>query len=322
MKRALGLLVGLAACDGPSETISDDVDGGQVVDASPIDVVPDEVDAGADAGCVDPGEQLGAWTTAYQQEVVSKLSGEDEIAAGVTLTDRASLGARSQTRDYLLAELIAHGLPGELDSYESGDNVLAVLPGPPDAPVVILGAHYDGVPGAPAAADNATGVALVLSAARHFAAGTCRDRTLIFIFFDQEELGLVGAKSFAGRVEASFGEVHAMHNFDMISFDGDQDRVIELWSPTAFLAAEYAAAAEEIGLGGVKSFTFGSSDHQAFLAKGLPAVGVSEEFVGGDSTAHYHTPDDSFDKIDFAFLLDATRLAVTVVARQAGPARE
>lgn len=46
-----------------------------------------------------------------------------------------------------------------------GWNVLAAA-GPADAPVLVIGAHYDAVPGSPGADDNASGVAVLLELAR------------------------------------------------------------------------------------------------------------------------------------------------------------
>jgi acetylornithine deacetylase/succinyl-diaminopimelate desuccinylase-like protein len=52
--------------------------------------------------------------------------------------------------------------------------------------VIVVGAHYDTVPGSPGANDNATGVAAVLALARRFA-GRPRPRTIRFVAFVNEE---------------------------------------------------------------------------------------------------------------------------------------
>lgn len=58
--------------------------------------------------------------------------------------------------------------------------------GSPGKPLVVLGAHYDSVAVSPGAADNASGVALLLEAARHFA--PLSDRVnLALVFFTLEE---------------------------------------------------------------------------------------------------------------------------------------
>ena len=52
--------------------------------------------------------------------------------------------------------------------------------------IVVIGAHYDSVPGCPAANDNGSGVAALLALARAFA-GAQPDRTMRFVAFVNEE---------------------------------------------------------------------------------------------------------------------------------------
>ncbi|MHC4447359.1 MAG: M28 family peptidase, partial [Planctomycetota bacterium] len=52
--------------------------------------------------------------------------------------------------------------------------------------IVVIGGHYDSVPGCPAANDNATGVAATLALARAFA-NRSSQRTLRFVWFVNEE---------------------------------------------------------------------------------------------------------------------------------------
>lgn len=88
------------------------------------------------------------------------------------------------------------------DSLATGVNIIAwrrgTAPGADSAaPAVALMAHYDGVWGSPAAADDAFGVATALEIARAIPPETQR-RDLILVLTDAEELGLVGARAFIG----------------------------------------------------------------------------------------------------------------------------
>ena len=58
-------------------------------------------------------------------------------------------------------------------------------------PPILIGAHYDAVPGTPGADDNGTGVAVLLEFARTFAAKPMK-YPLRLVAFDMEEYGLVG----------------------------------------------------------------------------------------------------------------------------------
>lgn len=85
------------------------------------------------------------------------------------------------------------------DSAATGVNLVAWRRGADSTgPAVALMAHYDGVGGSPAAADDAFGVAAALEVARAIPRESQR-RDLIVIFTDAEELGLVGAQSFFAR---------------------------------------------------------------------------------------------------------------------------
>lgn len=85
------------------------------------------------------------------------------------------------------------------DSSATGVNLIAWRRGADSVgPAVALMAHYDGVWGSPAAADDAFGVAGALEVARAIPANAQR-RDLILIFTDGEELGLLGAEAFFAR---------------------------------------------------------------------------------------------------------------------------
>ena len=44
-------------------------------------------------------------------------------------------------------------------------------------------------------------------------------------------------------------------------------------------------------------------------------MGGSEEFVSGDFNPNYHTPEDTYENVDFDYLERISRFAFTVVAR-------
>jgi Zn-dependent M28 family amino/carboxypeptidase len=267
-----------------------------------------------------------AWLEDYERQVVRTIAGEDEIAPGLTIKNRATTENREATRVYLMNELTSLGYAPERHVYESGTNVFARLGnGGSGHPLVLMGAHYDGVLAGPAAADDGTGVALVLAAARWFKDVDCRETDVIFAFFDQEENGLIGSNFFADKLKTAGEQLVAAHIFDMISFDGDHDRAIELWEPSAGLADLYTSAATSLGLPASETppieavAHFSSSDHQSFLDAHLPATGVSEEFANGDHTPTYHTMNDTYANVDFDYLRLVSRVAFAAVSTQAAP---
>lgn len=104
-------------------------------------------------------------------------------------------------------------------------NVVGYLEGERTDSTIVLVAHYDhlGMMGSdtyfPGANDNASGVAMLLSLARHFSVEKPRFNT-VFIAFGSEEIGLIGAKYFVENPLIDLTKIKFLLNFD-ISGTGD-----------------------------------------------------------------------------------------------------
>lgn len=309
--RRLLLAAALAGCSSPSSPGS--ADGAMPGDdASTIDTPSD---------CTALGPCT--WLVDYERRIVSQLAGAQEIAPGVTLAHRTSVEERDAVRTFLLAEFAALSIPAEAVPYtftnKMGANIIATL-APTDAanasqPAILVGAHFDGVIMGPAAADNATGVAIVLAHAR-FLATQPRNRPIIFALFDQEELGLIGSKAYVASLVLDGKMLRGAHIFDMLSFDGDGDHTVELWSASPELQTLYAAHGPAAGTP-ISNVTFTSGDHQAFRDRGFPAAGIGEEFVGGDHTPHYHLASDTVENVHFDHTALVTQLGFATISADA-----
>ncbi len=102
-------------------------------------------------------------------------------------------------------------------------NVECEIPGQArSGEVVVVGAHYDSVPGSPGADDNASGVATVLALARQFS-GTKPRRTLRFVAFANEEPpyfwhDTMGSLVYAKRCRQRGDRVKAMLSIESVGF--------------------------------------------------------------------------------------------------------
>ncbi len=251
------------------------------------------------------------------RELVAQLSGAMPLPTGETLPGRWTADDRTAARSELATRLRALGMQTDASMYsESGGNVVGFLPSTTgDDRIVILGAHFDSREDSPGAADNATGVAAVMTAARFATSLPCRRVGFVFAFFDEEELGLWGSEHLAAAAVASEWNVQSVHTIDMISWDQDGDRLLEIHLPAAGLLELYESAAARPGVGvEVRMFPFRRSDHASFRALGFPAVGLMEGWNSGDRTPHYHLPSDTFEQVDFDYLAAVTRLMLYVVA--------
>jgi hypothetical protein len=89
-------------------------------------------------------------------------------------------------------------------------------------------AHVDSVDG-PGADDNGSGTVEGLELARIFADATFA-RTVVVLFLTGEEQGTLGADAYlARRSPADFDRVVALINADMVGYDGNGDRVMEIY---------------------------------------------------------------------------------------------
>ncbi len=281
----------LAACAGDDDGLAPDGGG----------------DGGGGCDLVAPVDEP-AWLADY-------LSGQ---VATLAAAPRATVAERDTARGYLAGELSALGLATELRPYPDGSNVVAHLMATTASDRwLVLGAHFDTVSDSPGANDNATGVAIVLAVARAMNAQPCRTANLALVMFDQEEIGLVGSANYAASLRADGTDVIAAHTIDQAGWDADDDLRFEVELPDGDLFAQYQEASAAVGASVVTS-TVGSTDHSSFRSEGFAAAGLTEEYVSGDTTPHYHRPTDTADTVDGAYHRVAARLMIHLFARQLG----
>lgn len=275
-------------------------------DGSSSQDLGDDGTTGAECTAPDPAP---AWQLAHLQDVVARLSGESDID-GTTLPDRATAQRRALVATWLLQHYGELGIEATSHDYGTGTNIIASIPATgPSQGTLVLGAHYDTVPGSPGANDNATGIAVITAAARHLAETPCRTHDVLVVAFDEEEIGLVGSTAFATKLVVDRTPVVSVHTIDQIGWDADGDRVLEIERPDPGLFEFYDDVALEVpGLGGLTVTDTGFTDHVAFRAAGFSAVGLSEEYVSGDTTPHYHLPSDRYDTVDFGIVATASTL--------------
>ncbi len=165
---------------------------------------------------------------------------------------------------------------------------------------IIIGAHFDTEMISPGADDNGSGTAAVLEMAR-----VLRDietnMTIIFILFDCEEEGLLGAYEYAERAFANRERIPFMLNLDMIAeirntdgarlFHGESAEFAELW-------ASVAASLPSLGLIGFPSGSSGRSDHAPFSYYGYDVVFVREYIF----SSVYHSARDSTTYMNFDYM--------------------
>lgn len=87
-------------------------------------------------------------------------------------------------------------------------------------PPILIGAHYDAVPGTPGADDNATGVVVLLELAAFFATNPLKYPVRL-VAFDLEEYGLIGSTFYAQYLKENKQKLRLMLSLEMLGYCDD-----------------------------------------------------------------------------------------------------
>jgi Zn-dependent M28 family amino/carboxypeptidase len=132
-------------------------------------------------------------------------------------------------------------------------------------------------------------------------------RSVVFVLFGGEEMGLQGSQYFAGHLPAAFSKADGMFNFDMV---GEGDGSSAMFTADA---ANFKGMLDEADVfvrtlrrtGTIGHVGVRSSDFAPFFLKGVPCVSF---FSNGPHLA-YHLPGDSIYRLNPDMLADVARLA-------------
>jgi leucyl aminopeptidase len=208
-------------------------------------------------------------------------------------------------------------------------SVIATLKGKTDE-VVVIGGHLDSISGwfggdtiAPGADDNASGIASITEAMRVLVeSGYTPQRTIKFMGYAAEEVGLKGSNVIAKKFKADGVKVVAVMQLDMTNFKGSDK--------TIHLVQDYTNAELTTFLGklidtyvkvpwGFTKCGYACSDHASWHKAGF-AASYPFEAGKGDMNSKIHTAKDTiahsggnafhavnFSKLAIAFLVELGR---------------
>jgi hypothetical protein len=212
--------------------------------------------------------------------------------------------------------------------------------------IVVVGAHYDSVPGCPAANDNGSGVAALLALARAFA-NARPERTIRLVAFVNEEppfyrTSEMGSVVYARDCRRREERIIAMLSLETIGYYRDE-KGSQMYPPpfSLFYPAEgnfiaFVGNVSSAGLVRKCLETFrrqvkfpsegaalpefitgiGWSDHWSFWKQGYPAVMVTDTALF--RYPYYHSPEDTYDKLVYDRLARVTSGIELVVRELAG----
>jgi len=189
------------------------------------------------------------------------------------------------------------------------------------AGAIVVGAHYDTVPGSPGANDNASGVAVLIELSK-------MNLPLRFVAFANEEMPYflgpeMGSFAYAASARERGEAVHAMFSLEMLGYYRDAPGSQRYPFPLGFFypdRADFIAFVGDLGSRKLvrkavslfrRSSRFPSegvaapssipgvswSDHWSFRRHGYPAIMITD--TAFYRYPHYHLPSDTPERLDY-----------------------
>ena len=166
---------------------------------------------------------------------------------------------------------------------------------------IVLGGHLDSWDLATGSIDNGVGSFSVMDIARTFKKLNLQnDRTIEFVLFMGEEVGLIGSKYYVNQAlkDGSINQIKAMSNMDMTTNPKSYYSTMESNLP---ILTDYANDVQKV-IPDFKLKTFASvdlhSDHQPFMLQGVPIIGLSDSQFTKGALNCYHANCDTFDYVE------------------------
>ncbi len=234
--------------------------------------------------------------------------------------------------NYIEKEFRSYGLAVENDNFSYRGrrfrNIIGRAGSNPRSPLIIVGAHFDSVTGTPGADDNASGVAVMLEAARTLIQARLRSPVL-FCAFNLEELNMIGSTHFAKKLKAAGAKVNAMISLEMVGYidnrpgsqkypiglswfypeKGNFIAVVGNWNSNSLLKKFSrlfrkvpGLPVETLAVPGNGSLIPAArlSDHSPFWDLDYPALLVTD--TSFFRNPHYHGRSDTIETLDLGFM--------------------
>ncbi len=257
----------------------------------------------------------------WQQDADVLLKG-----AGTTLKEvQAKINSSKKPMSMSLKDVSVDLNTEVIEVRETTKNVVGIIEGSEAGlknEVVVIGAHYDhlgfGGEGSGSlrpdtiaihngADDNASGTAGLLELAQYFSTRRAElKRSLLFIAFAAEELGLLGSAHYVKNPLLPLVNTVVMINMDMIGRLNERRLIVfGIGTSPGFEQLVTKHDRDSVFVLKLNKDGFGPSDHSSFYGKNIP---VFHFFT--DLHSDYHRPSDDTDKINY----DGMQKVVTYIA--------
>lgn len=288
-----------------------------------------------------------------------RLRSDLESIEGIRHRDQG-LEKLLETRDLIQRTFVENGLQVTSQAVPfgnfTGENVIGTKLGTAnDAEIYANISHYDGVRNSPAADDNGSGTVGLLMAARILSQYNFK-KSLRFMAYDLEEVGLVGSERYVALGIPAGDNIVGVVNFEMLGYYTERPNTQQFPQGFELLYSDQVAesAADDfrgnfvanIGLvnqGGwsnvfaeaaalyvpdLKTLTLDAPSNYASIAPDLARsdhspfwkANIPAIMLTNTSefrTPHYHQPSDTIGTLNFTFMANIVKAAIAMLAEQA-----
>jgi aminopeptidase YwaD len=178
---------------------------------------------------------------------------------------------------------------------------------------IVIFAHIDAKRGTPGAADNASGVAVLLLLAELLRDYTGDTLVEIAALNGEDHYSAAGEKRYLAASAAPFADTALGINLDAVGYCEGRTAYSLYGCPAELEGPIRAAMAEHAGM--VEGAPWYQGDHGLFLMHGVPALAITSERFMEILTEIAHTPRDTPDVLDVRRLADAALALRDVVMR-------
>jgi len=201
-------------------------------------------------------------------------------------------------------------------------NVIAVHNGtaPNSDAVILVSAHYDTIGNSPGANDDGSGIAAMLTIA-NITSNLNFNHTLRFIAVSGEEVGTYGSFADAKKAYCNKENIIAVLNIDMIGYANSSDEhIVQFFSPCrSEWIVDLARDMSEKHQNYFKIIPQHSmhypADHESYYDLGYDGVQIVQ--CKPEDAHWFHTPEDTIDKITYTYLINVTKLVLSIACELA-----
>ena len=249
----------------------------------------------------------------YAQKPVVKPVTEEDIKANLSLAPCRN-DDRLEAVKKLFLSVGATETDMTIDKFKDGQNLLVTKKGKTDN-IIVISAHYDKVKDGCGAIDNWTGIVVIANLYRVLK-NVDTDKTLVFVAFDKEELGLVGSEAMAKAIPKEKRSAYCSNiNIDSFGFGYPQSLDNASSSKMTDMAKSLA---KELNMPFAHASLSGTADadSSSFQSRGIPAItfhGLSSEWQ-----KYLHSSKDTLENVNVSSVFIGYRFVVRFVAKVDG----